>query len=192
MIEKIIQVPSVSEYHTDGITESTHINVSGPLEDKIYISEFHSDSTNVTFIGEFSVEEDSIDENKSPIFDQIIDKKKILNYQIFVYNNEGPIPHFHVIDLSGNNRYKDVCICIYSANYFSHGKHNDILNNKELKILDNFLRVSMGEKITNWDYISFVWKNNNPEMVKKYPNFYKTIQPNYTNISTFVENPKYY
>jgi len=206
MLEKIVLTHGTSEYHLDGITESTGLNVSGPIKDYVYVSESHSNSKNITFIGEFTFEDDIVVENNSPLFNQITYKKKTYNYQIYIYDSEGPIPHFHVVDITNNsrsgngNRYKDVCICIYSANYFSHGKHDDKFNNKELKALDSFLRTSLDQNNTKWDYIRLVWKNNNPDMVQKYPQYYlsendpnnKPIQPDYTNITSFVQNPRFY
>lgn len=59
---------------------------------------------------------------------------------IYVYGNEGPIPHFHI----ENPKDKDdvVCVGIFEAKYFSHQANvlPKTLDKKVLKALDKTLR----------------------------------------------------
>ena len=100
-----------------------------------------------------------------------------------VYPNEGQIPHFHII--SKNNIKWECCIEIYNPKYFSYGSKIGKLTNKQLKILDSWLRdiskkdiFSFG--VTNWQTICMIWEfQGNPNTnVPKNP-----IQPDYTKIN---------
>ena len=201
MFKKIIETEGPSMYHPTHILEGTNIEVDNLTEGYAYVSDYHPNVKRAIFIGEFTVTDSTIDEDVK-ISDQITDGKKTYNYQIYVYSNEGPIPHFHVIDVTNNTKKnttsshsnKDACICIYKPVYFSHGSHTSTLNSKELKVLDTFLRTGY-DGTTYWDSICFLWKINNPNMVRDYPQHYPQTkeankQPDYTRISssTFVSN----
>ena len=57
---------------------------------------------------------------------------------IEVWPDEGQIPHFHIIT---KNKIKwECCIEIFRPRYFSHGSKQGTLSNKQLKILDDWLR----------------------------------------------------
>lgn len=111
--------------------------------------------------------------------------KSIGECKIEVYDGEGDIPHFH---LSNNDKSFESCICIYSANYFSHGgKYTDKLNSKQCKELDKWLKesakVSIGN-LTNWQTIIVLWDTMNPDC--KFPSYRKVAtQPNYNNMTDF-------
>ena len=201
MFRKIIAVEGPSAYHPAHILEGTNIEIDNLTEGYAYVSDYHPNVKRAIFIGEFVVIDNSIDED-TKISDQIIDGKKVYNYQIYVYSDEGPIPHFHVIDSSNNTKKntvnghsdKDVCICIYKPIYFSHGSHMSVLNSRELKALDTFLRTGY-DGTTYWDCISLLWKINNPKMVRDYPQNYPQTketnkQPDYKNMAsdTFISN----
>ncbi len=84
---------------------------------------------------------------------------KIGECQVYVYSNEGPIPHFHLIAKDGN----EACICIYEPLYFNHGRKTMRLNSKQRKELNNWLNELNinNEKISNWEYINIVWEVEN-------------------------------
>ena len=132
------------------------------------------------------------------IFDEVINENEIKSRSgrfnskgigeciIEVYPNEGQIPHFH---LSNVNRTFNCCIRIYENKYFKHGNYTDILNSKQCRQLNNYLK-EICEKDNNktiWEYIIFVWNDCNPNC--KYPEYKKTdIQPHYENMREFNDS----
>ena len=69
----------------------------------------------------------------------------------------GPIPHFHIINKDGTF---EVCVRIYENMYYSHeGKYYNILNYKQCKKLNEFLRNYNDKfyKFTNWWLIHYIW-----------------------------------
>jgi hypothetical protein len=108
-------------------------------------------------------------------------QNKVGNCFICVYGNEGPVPHFHI----KSKRTKDFecCIEIYNERYFDHGSKTSHLNGFQLEILDNWLRLQSKYDISksNWQYICFLWKQNNGPLVegikerKDQPDYKKTV-----------------
>lgn len=99
-------------------------------------------------------------------------KGGVMSIKFGVFENEGPIPHFHFY--KGCAPEKGIprgklggggCICIMKDCYFSHGNHTDTLSAKEIKALKKFLMEKNGinGKLTNWEYIIMLWNNNNPD-----------------------------
>ena len=108
--------------------------------------------------------------------------KSIGECKVEVYSNEGNIPHFHMYNLS--NTF-NTCICIYSANYFSHGnKYTDKLSSSQRKQLDKWLLSIPKDPIsnmTNWAGIVFIWEHMNPDC--NFSNSRKvSIQPKYSDM----------
>ena len=96
---------------------------------------------------------------------------------IYIYSNEGTIPHFHIIP---KNNVGECCVCIFEPFYFNHGSKQLRLNSKQRKMLNNWMneRSYADSRLTNWDAIVFVWKvGNGNKYVPKNP-----IQPNYTDL----------
>ena len=93
---------------------------------------------------------------------------------IYVYNNEGEIPHFHI---RSKNIDWECCVEIYKPLYFYHGIQQRNLNNKQCKLLDKWLKKKSSPfDITNWESISLSWDNSeNPST--NVPN--NRIKPNY-------------
>ena len=101
-------------------------------------------------------------------------KSKLGTCGIYVYNNEGQIPHFHI--KSKNNEW-ECCVEIYRPLYFNHGSKQGKLNNKQCELLDEWLKKKVFPfNITNWESISLSWDNSqNPST--NVPN--NRIKPNY-------------
>ena len=93
---------------------------------------------------------------------------------IYVYNNEGQIPHFHI--KTKNNNW-ECCIEIYKPLYFDHGIQQGKLNNKQCELLDTWMnKKSTLLPVTNWDMIDALWvTSQNPTtnipQNKKKPNY---------------------
>lgn len=103
------------------------------------------------------------------------------DYKIQVFNNEGPIPHFHITNEAKNFRS---CICIYEPLYFNHGSKISRLDSAQRKILDSWLRkstvsIAAKGKLTNWEAISFAWDMLENSMVNAPKN---QVQPDYTRL----------
>lgn len=89
--------------------------------------------------------------------------------KLSVYDNEGTIPHFHfykgIAPENGINYKKRSgggCICILTAEYFIHGKHNETMKKKEVEDLIKFLKAKSAMGVSNWKYIIKLWNDNNP------------------------------
>ena len=104
---------------------------------------------------------------------------------IDVYSNEGDyIPHFHFYT---KDKKIDGCIKIYTSEYFSHGRHTSVLNNSQLKQLNNWLKDDTENEgiITNWQRIAFAWRDMNSgnkyKPINKNKGLYDRLsQPDYT------------
>lgn len=187
MERKIIHVQAEVDNHTKPILEHNQADVFGYLTtDTIEESKYHSNGNyhNIDIIGEFSIPESEVF-SEALISNNISYKNKSLNYQIQVYDGEGPTPHFHIVRKP--IKKADVCICIYEPRYFDHGTYTGTLNASELKVLDNFLRTCPPAlDITYWDVINLSWRRLNPENCLLYPNVLSTnVQPDYTNMKGF-------
>lgn len=100
---------------------------------------------------------------------------------IYVYSNEGAIPHFHIIPKNGIG---ESCICIYEPLYFNHGSKQLRLNSKQRKILDDWLeqQSTIAPEVTNWRLICISWETGNGnKYIPKNP-----IKPNYRNMENMI------
>ena len=126
-----------------------------------------------SFIGELDLDlgNEILDEQK---LGDVNLKSKLGTCGIYVYNNEGQIPHFHI--KTKNNNW-ECCIEIYKPLYFDHGIQQRNLNNKQCELLDEWLKKKVFTfNITNWENISLSWDNSqNP--LTNVPN--NRIKPNY-------------
>lgn len=101
------------------------------------------------------------------------------DYIIEMFSNEGPIPHFHFINVH-NNKING-CICLQENRYFNHGCHTAILNSKERKLLIEFLNQKMIKDISNYEYLCRRWNILNV----KYRFDFKDI-PDYMEIKEWI------
>lgn len=110
----------------------------------------------------------------------------VKKYRVEVNTDDaGYIPHFHIVDDNTRGKEFDCCVMIEKPMYFSHGKHKDKLTNlRDRKALDSFLReefFSPRFRGTNWDYIVFIWNQNNSiQTVNE-----DLEQPDYNNIEEY-------
>lgn len=104
--------------------------------------------------------------------------KSIGSCKVYVYSNEGTIPHFHLFN---KDKSFECCICIYEPLYFNHGFKTGILNSKQCRILNEWLEqpnIHMN-KITNWELIDTLWRTGNGiKYCKK-----SATKPFYTNMT---------
>lgn len=112
-------------------------------------------------------------------------KKKFSKCIVYIGDNEGNIPHFHV----SSEDYKEFlcCIYIYDNRYFTHGKHKDEFENgHQRKILDKWLRQQSkyADNYSNWQYLKLMWNQYNP--IHAVPDTIdRQYQPNYTYIKSY-------
>lgn len=96
---------------------------------------------------------------------------------IYVYSNEGTIPHFHIIPKNGKS---EICICIFEPFYFNHNSSQLELNYNQRKILEKWInkKSKLLPEVNNWRLISIFWKVGN------YDEYIigSKCQPNYTYI----------
>ena len=96
--------------------------------------------------------------------------------KIYVYSNEGNIPHFHI-----NGKGWKSCIKIYEHKYFIHKDYTQTFSSKQRKILNNYLHQKTDiYSGTNWEYICYVWKLRGNPIINIPAN---PIQPDYTKLS---------
>ena len=106
-------------------------------------------------IGEIDFGNEILDEQK---LGDVNLKSKLGTCGIYVYNNEGPIPHFHI---KSKNNDLECCVEIYRPLYFNHGSKQGKLNNKQCELLDEWLNKKVFPfNITNWESISLSWDNS--------------------------------
>lgn len=91
--------------------------------------------------------------------------------KVFVYDIEGPIPHFHL-----KSKNFETCIKIYEPEYFKHDGKEGELNSNQRKKLDDWLseKSSDNKYKTNWEEISDYWNT-----VHGVPKNATDEQPNY-------------
>lgn len=109
--------------------------------------------------------------------------------EIYVYADEAPIPHFHLIS---KDKKFETCICIFEPLYFLHGSKTGTLNSKQRKHLNNWMNeVSRftQDKLNNWEVIKLAWILNNgtkfKEVIRNYP------QPNYSDMVNYKNTDHY-
>ena len=76
-------------------------------------------------------------------------------------NDPGNIPHFHIVDKATLGRNFHTCIKIETPEYFHHEGKEDVLNSKQRKNLDDFLKNKNELGVTNWKYLVTTWNINN-------------------------------
>lgn len=113
----------------------------------------------------------------------LLSLKSLGECNIYIYTNEGTIPHFHIISRSENF---ECCVCIYEPLYFDHGYKTGKLNAKQRKQMNNWLKKKYNtlQKETNWEMIKLYWKTNNPSN-NKYSIQETNTQPDYTNMENY-------
>lgn len=105
---------------------------------------------------------------------------------IYVYGNEGSVPHFHIVN--PKNKDEIACIGIFEAKYFNHQADTTAksLDKKVLKALDKTLRQtyknSPDTNYTNWNHIKDVWIQQNG-ISRGYANKVVDVQPDYSKTS---------
>lgn len=101
---------------------------------------------------------------------------------IWIYTNEGTIPHFHIVN---NSKNFESCICLITNKYFIHGSKTDTLKSSQSKILNKYMKTINSKEVplTNWQVACDIWnKNTNYKIDKKiYSN--SENQPDYSKIS---------
>ena len=111
-------------------------------------------------------------------------------YTIFVNNGEGSIAHFH---LESEDKKTDICVCIYSSEYFDNNGHRRQLTSEQKYILDNWLREPEPDEVftlSRWSILEMVWYCVNPQYnnSKFRPPVAQRIQPDYTKLKSFRSN----
>lgn len=105
-------------------------------------------------------------------------------YEVYVNTNDGgKIPHFHYRDANDWSKFH-TCIRIDRPEYFHHEGKSDVLNSKQKRALQKFMKskVSLNrykDKFSNnWELICFMWDINNSDIQIDDT----TQQPNYINL----------
>jgi len=112
-----------------------------------------------------------------------------LSYTIYVYGGERDIPHFHVIKPADNF---ECCVCIYEPKYFDHEGKTSMLNSKERKILNEFLKATskINRGFSNWQAIEFLWNYANLKKGETPKQSTKSQQPDYTKMVDSIHKYK--
>ncbi len=103
---------------------------------------------------------------------------KLGKLKIYVYGKESKDnPHMHLLNESIGF---ESCLKLYSPEYFTHGSKNGKFNNKQLEVIDKFLRSSHeGSMITKWQFACMTWDGANNCMKFRITN----KQPDYTKVN---------
>lgn len=96
---------------------------------------------------------------------------EIKNYTIIVWTNDnGNIPHFHIVDSGTLGSQFHTCVQIEKPEYFHHTGKEGVLNSKERKELIKFFQSPDPDEVfgTNWDVLLYEWnKNNNRKKISR-------------------------
>lgn len=87
-----------------------------------------------------------------------------LNNKLEIYvntNDGGNIPHFHIRDISTKGNVFHTCVQIEHNIYFHHTGKENILNSKERKLLNDFLKSNDKYGELNWKVLIKEWNRNN-------------------------------
>lgn len=107
----------------------------------------------IFMLGSIDFEGEALNEAQGPINFESAGECKI-----FIYGNEGRIPHFHI---KGMHNKFECCIKICKAEYFDHGYKTGHLSKKDLEKLDKFLdkkNKKFPDK-TNWEVARAFWNS---------------------------------
>lgn len=81
-------------------------------------------------------------------------------------DDPGKIPHFHYRDKDDWEKFH-TCIRLDSPEYFHHGNKQDVLSGEQKEELMVFLssphRGWKEIQWTNWEYLVYMWGNENPD-----------------------------
>ena len=113
----------------------------------------------------------------------ISDKYRSKKYgpcKIQMYDNEGPIPHFHI---ENKNKSFRCCIKLTEPEYFDHGKNTGKLNTDDVKNLIKLLKqpADEGLDITLYEFMCALWNNSYNKNKEKINHPY--IMPDYTKLN---------
>lgn len=103
----------------------------------------------------------------------IVGKK--MSCSVWVYSNEGPVPHCHIYD---STMKLICCVCLDKPMYFDHNLPFRRLNSKERKELNEWFssqKFGAEFKITNWQSCCLFWNSVKNNIHCKFPK----EQPNY-------------
>jgi hypothetical protein len=84
--------------------------------------------------------------------------------EVIVYTDDrGYIPHVHIIDRATKGQDFDTCIRLDKADYFLHGRHNDVLNSNERKDFNAFMNQPSRNVHyrNNYEAAVNLWNDNN-------------------------------
>ena len=99
--------------------------------------------------------------------------------KIAVYENEGPVPHFHIFSI--DNTFI-CCIRLDKPEYFSHGKYKGKLSNSDIRKLITVLNTVDEElNMTNFEYACYLWNKHTNTVKSKIKKPYK--MPDYTKLN---------
>lgn len=138
-----------------------------------------SEDTDKAFIGTVELSEKSLNESLTGR------GKDLGEFKVFVYGDEGKIPHFHLTD---HNRNLIACICLAEPKYFSHGTHHsEKLTNNQQEDLYKFMKKpnKKNPKITNWEFAVKTWEDANQDKDYEYKGKMTGAKnmPDYSNIN---------
>ena len=84
-------------------------------------------------------------------------------YAICIFDDEGPVPHLHILDIQTKGNEFNCCVRLDEPEYFRHGKKKDKLNSRLKKEFILFMMETNKEfEISNYDVIVKLWNTNNP------------------------------
>lgn len=117
-----------------------------------------------------------------------VNLKKYNNCKIFVYGNEGQIPHFHIFN---NDHTFDNCICLHTPMYFVHKnihRKSEKLSTYQKIILQDYLSSILPDHdISVWKEMMIFWKNANENCkLSNKSDWLKISMPDYTKLNDFI------
>lgn len=139
----------------------------------------------ISLIGTINFEE-AVNEQEIERKNHRFNSKSIGECKIEIYGpNEGSVPHMHIYN---KDKSFEVCVCIYSNNYFAHGgKYTNKFSAKQCKEFNEWMKKKNNKfigDVTNWGVAVGIWEGSNPDC--KFPENRKVrTQPHYEDMINF-------
>ena len=120
------------------------------------------------FIDDMNEKSSYVTEENDMLFEMarvgFISKSPVL--EIYIHTDDpGNIPHFHIRDykkIGKSGEEFHTCVEFKSNKYFHHTGKEDVLNNRQRKLLCDFLRKTEPDEIeSNWTILIKEWNRNN-------------------------------
>lgn len=102
---------------------------------------------------------------------------------LYVYDNEGPIPHCHILGL-GKDGKKEVCVKLDEAEYFCHGYKTNKFTKDEKDMFIKFINSEDSFGVLRWKWAASTWNGFAQRDSSNMRKITNKVVPNYKDLIT--------